>query len=647
MVDAALVALTQLLDPFRLLMLFVGLFAGAIIGMLPGLGGVAAVSILLPFIYSLDPYSGLAMLLGALGVIYTADTITSILVGTPGSPASAPTAIEGFAMARRGEAGRALSAAFLSSMIGGLVGALVLTLAIPIAGPLVLAFGTAELMMLAILGLSYASGLVGDDRAKGIIAGAFGLLLGLVGAAPAAPELRYTFGQPYLLEGLSLVVVALGFFGVAEVMSMLGRGGAIAEERFKLTGWGAGARDVARNWSLALKGGLIGVTAGLIPAVGANASTWISYGHAVHTTKDKSRVGKGEVRGIVASEGANNATVASDLVPTMLFGVPGGPAAAIFLGALFVYGYYPGPRLIASDPDLMFLIIWSTALAAVSGAALCFLISPYIARITRLQFGLVAAPLLVVMLLGAYEATQQYADFVVLLLFGVIGWLMKHGGWPRAPLLVGFVLADPIERNFWLAYQIHGWAWMQRPIVIVLMILIVAPLFVALGRMAMRQLRSRAAGSTQGGAGDSPPASEAGSANTGPVFDHNLLLGLAAFLMFGWAGLQTLGWRFDSTLGPMLAIIPGLVAALIVIVGRLRGTGAWAAWPRYQEAVHFLFLGVAILGIRYVGFMPAVGVYLAFLLWWSTTLRVGALIYAAALLGLAYGIVELLGFRLA
>ena len=142
MADAALAALVALADPFRLLMLFTGLMAGALIGMLPGLGGIAAVSILLPFIYGMDPYSGLAMLLGALGVVYTADTITSVLVGTPGSPASAPTAIEGFAMAQQGEAGRALSAAFLSSMIGGLTGAVVLTLAIPIAGPLVLALGT-------------------------------------------------------------------------------------------------------------------------------------------------------------------------------------------------------------------------------------------------------------------------------------------------------------------------------------------------------------------------------------------------------------------------------------------------------------------------------------------------------------------------
>jgi putative tricarboxylic transport membrane protein len=643
MADAALSALISLADPFRLLMLFVGLSAGAVIGMLPGLGGVAAVSILLPFIYTLDAHAGLAMLLGALGVVYTADTITSVLVGTPGSPASAPTAIEGFAMARQGEAGRALSAAFLSSMIGGLAGALVLTLAIPVAGPLVLALGTPELLMLAIVGLSYASGLVGKDRAKGIVSGALGLMLGMVGIAPAAVELRYTFGQAYLLEGLSLVVVALGFFGLAEVMSMLGQGGAISEQRFKLTGWAAGGRDVLRNFGLAIKGALIGVVAGLIPAVGANASTWISYGHAIATTRDKSRVGKGEVRGIVASEGANNATVAADLVPTMLFGVPGGPAAAIFLGALFVYGFYPGPRLIQTQPELMFLIVWSTAIAAVAGAALCLLISPFIARITRIDFGLIAAPLLVIMLLGAFAQHQVYADFIVLLLFGITGWLMKEGGWPRAPLLVGFVLSDPIERNFWLTYQLHGWAWLQRPIVLLLILGIIAPLATA----AWRARRERGSGEAPEAAPPFPGSSATvASLEDRSRWDLNLVLGAGAALLFGYALWQAMGFRFDSRLVPMLAGIPGLVAALVVLARRARGTGEWSAWPRSMDAVHFLLLAAAIVSLRIIGFLPAMGVYLLVLLLVSTRLRIGALMYTALLLPLAYGVMLLLRLRL-
>lgn len=643
MVDAALTALTLLADPFRFLMLMVGVLAGTVIGMLPGLGGVAAVSILLPFIYALDPYSGLAMLLGALGVVYTADTITSVLVGTPGSPASAPTAIEGFAMAKRGEAGRALGAAFLASMIGGLVGTFVLTLAIPVAGPLVLALGTPELLMLAILGLVYASGLIGTSPAKGLASGALGLLLGTIGVAPAAAELRYTFGQAYLLEGLSLVVVALGFFGIAEVMGMLGRGGAISESRFKLSGWAIGARDVLVNWTVAIKGALIGVVAGLIPAVGANASTWIAYGHAVSTAKDKSRVGKGEPRGIVASEGANNATVTADLVPTMLFGVPGGPAAAIFLGALFVYGYYPGPRFIQMNQDLMFLIIWTCALAAVIGAALCFLLSPFIARLTKVQFGLIAAPLLIVMLLGAYDSTKTYLDFVVLVMFGIVGWAMKEADWPRAPLLVGFVLSDPLERNFWLANQIHGWSWLGRPVVIGLLLVLALPVVWKL----VKALRTRLAAQSEAG----PTAADR------PAFrlawrrpDLQLLLILGGAALFAYAIVSAMGFRADSRLVPLLAAIPGLAFCLAALIGWLRQPA-----PDIEQAdtvvarnalLQLAFLAVAVALIPLVGFLAAIGSYMAVMLVTTTSLRWLVLPYAAGVCALGWGLAKIINLRL-
>src|SRR5262245_9360008 len=181
MLEAAASALFAFADPYRMSMLLIGLFAGGIIGMLPGLGGIGALSILLPFALKLDPFSGLALLLGATGIVYTSDTIAAILFGTPTSASSGPTAIEGFAMARRGEAGRALGGAFFASMIGGLIGAVVLTLSIPIAGPLVLALGSAELLMLALVGLAYASGLVGGSPAKGLLSAALGLFVGTIG----------------------------------------------------------------------------------------------------------------------------------------------------------------------------------------------------------------------------------------------------------------------------------------------------------------------------------------------------------------------------------------------------------------------------------------------------------------------------------
>ncbi|POF29435.1 tripartite tricarboxylate transporter permease [Roseibium marinum] len=555
MIENALTALEALFDPVRLAALFTGMIVGMVFGMLPGLGGVAAVSILLPFIYYLDPYSGLAMLLGAVSVVYTSDTITSVLLGAPGSPASAPTAIEGHALAKQGQASRALGVGFLASMVGGLTGAAILFVAIPVAGPIVLMLSTPELLMFALVGLYYAASMIGKDLAKGLAAACLGVLLGVVGPAQAAADFRYTFGQVYLLDGFSLTIVALGLFGVAEVISMLAAGGGISHERVKVDHWGEGFRDFWKAKWLVLRAAIIGVFGGFVPAVGASASTWVAYGHAIHSTKDKSRFGKGEIRGIAASEGANNATVISDLVPTLLFSVPGGPAAAIFLGALFSFGYYPGPRMITQHPDLMFLIVWSVALTSVVGAGLCFAITPALARLTRIPFAIIAAPLVLIMVIGAYQSTSTMGDIFMLFLLGGLGWLMKHGGWPRAPALVGFVLSGPMEQYFWLTNQIYGWSWLTRPGVLVIGSVIVIPMLISCVRWL--KARGRKAGPA--------PAHDLPTLNAP---SHGIALVLAAIVavMFAYALWETFSFNPASRLMPALAILPGLPLALYLLV---------------------------------------------------------------------------------
>lgn len=559
MIENALVALDALFDPMRLAALFAGMMVGMVFGMLPGLGGVAAVSILLPFIYYMDDYSGLAMLLGAVSVVYTSDTITSVLLGAPGSPASAPTAIEGHALAKQGQAARALGVGFLASMVGGLVGAAVLFFAIPIAGPIVLLLSTPELFMFSLVGLFFASSMIGKDLAKGLAAACLGLFLGVVGPAQAAADFRFTFGQVYLLDGFSLTIVALGLFGVAEVISMLAAGGGISHKRMEVAQWGEGFRDFWRNKWLVLRASFIGVLGGFVPAVGASASTWVAYGHAIRSTKDKSKFGKGEIRGVAASEGANNATVISDLVPTLLFSVPGGPAAAIFLGALFSFGYYPGPRMITQNPDLMFLIVWSVALTSVVGAGLCFLIAPTLARLTRIPFAIIAAPLVLIMVIGAYQSTSTIGDVFMLFSLGALGWLMKHGGWPRAPALVGFVLSGPMEQYFWLSNQIHGWSWLARPGVLLIASVIVIPLLLSL----IRWLRTRHTPGEEGpGDEDAPP----------PDSNRSIALVLAALalVMFAYALWEIFTFNPTSRLMPALAIVPGLPLALWLFVRGIR-----------------------------------------------------------------------------
>ncbi|MPZ57323.1 MAG: hypothetical protein GEU91_12650 [Rhizobiales bacterium] len=641
------------MEPVRLFALFCGMISGLVIGMLPGLGGVAAVSILLPFVYALDAYAGLAMLLGAVSVVYTSDTITSILVGTPGSPASAPTAIEGYALAKEGRAAEAMGVAFIASAIGGIAGVILLTLAIPIARPLVLLFGTAELFMLALVGLFFASSLVGGSRIKGLASGALGLALGTIGPAANAAEFRFTFGQAYLLDGLSLVGLALGMFGIAEVVSMLARGGGIAREPVKLVGWSDGVRDALQHRWLILRGALIGVTGGMIPAVGATASTWVAYGHAARSAKDRSRFGHGDVRGIAAAEGANNATVVADLVPTMLFSVPGGPAAAIFMGALYIYGYYPGPRFVVDHADVMFVIIWSCAIGSVGGAIICFLLTPWIARLTAIRFAIVAAPLLLVMLLGAYQATQHIGDLIILFLLGFLGWLMKRGGWPRAPALVGFVLAKPMEQNFWLAIQLHEWSWLARPAVLVISLLIVVPVAIQVVRWLLTTYRARAAGVPPDGRvatvdrpAEAPPPQEAASAPT------SLALSVLLSIGFGYALILAVDFLPDARLLPLLAIIPGLVLACMALIQDglpfWRGTARLAIEDELgAELIQFGFLALLVGGIWIIGFVPATAVYLlGILLRMARMSPVGAVAYSVILVTGAYQLASLMLMRL-
>lgn len=647
MIEHALSALDALVDPIRLAALFAGMLVGMVFGMLPGLGGVAAVSILLPFIYYLDDFSGLAMLLGAVSVVYTSDTITSVLIGAPGSPASAPTAIEGHALAKQGQAARALGVGFLASMVGGLVGAAILFVAIPIAGPIVLLLSTPELFMFALVGLFFAASMIGKDLAKGLASACLGLLLGVVGPAQAAVDFRFTFGQVYLLDGFSLTIVALGMFGVAEVISMLAAGGGISHKQMKVNHWRDGFTDFWRSRWLILRASIIGVFGGFVPAVGASASTWVAYGHAIRSTKDKSRFGKGEIRGVAASEGANNATVISDLVPTLLFSVPGGPAAAIFLGALFSFGYYPGPRMITQNPDLMFLIVWSVALSSVVGAALCFAVTPALARLTRIPFAIIAAPLVLIMMIGAYQSTSTMGDIFMLIMLGALGWLMKQGGWPRAPALVGFVLSGPMEQYFWLTNQIHGWSWLGRPGVLLIGSIIVIPLVISAVRWmragGMKAQKARKAASQAASeAAASAHAEEETAAMPEASRGVALVLAGVASVIFAYALWEMFTFNPASRLMPALAIVPGLPLVLWLL---LRGAREFRNdFERDANELWVLFaLVLYAVAVWAIGLSVPTLVLIAWMLVVKARMRIWtSLIYGALVFGLVQLLFELL-----
>ncbi|MEM9270072.1 MAG: tripartite tricarboxylate transporter permease, partial [Pseudomonadota bacterium] len=310
-------AIGLIAQPIVLGYLILGVVMGLSIGVFPGLGGIAGLSLLLPFMFGMDPVLGLALMIGMVAVVPTSDTFASVLMGIPGSSASQATVLDGFPMAKKGEAARALSAAFASSLFGGLVGATFLTVFILIARPLVLAFGLPEMLMVTILGLSMVAILAGRVVWKGLAAAGLGLMVGTIGEADAGGSLRMaTYDIPYLTDGLKLVIVGLGIFAVPEIVSLLRQDSSISKSATLGGGWLDGVRDWFKNIWLSMRCSIIGVMVGVIPGLGGSVVDWISYGHAVQTTKDKSNFGKGEIRGIVGPESSNNAKEGGGLVPT-------------------------------------------------------------------------------------------------------------------------------------------------------------------------------------------------------------------------------------------------------------------------------------------------------------------------------------------
>lgn len=483
-----------ILQPVVLGYLVLGVVMGLCVGVFPGLGGIAGLSLLLPFMFGMDPILGLALMVGMVAVVPTSDTFASVLMGIPGSSASQATVLDGFPMAKKGQAARALSAAFASSLFGGLVGASFLTFFILIARPIVLEFRTPELLMITIFGLSMVGILAGRVAIKGIVAAGLGMLIGTIGEGASSGDLRMSsYDFPYLTDGLKLVIVGLGIFAIPEIISLLRKDRAISEEPQLGGGWIDGVKDWFANIWLSVRCSIIGVIVGVIPGLGGSVVDWIAYGHAVQTTKDKSNFGKGEVRGVIGPESSNNAKEGGGLVPTLLFGIPGSGSMAIFIGAIALLGsgqIEVGPAMLKNNLDITYSIVWLLALANVVGTVICIAASGGIAKLTTIRFALLAPFLFMIISFAAFQSGQNLMDLVALLAIGLLGLMMRRFDWSRPAFLIGFVLSNPAETYSNQALQIaqsrfrkgfgEGIDYIFSPIVIVLLIITVVSVVLGL-----------------------------------------------------------------------------------------------------------------------------------------------------------------------
>ncbi|MEM9045187.1 MAG: tripartite tricarboxylate transporter permease [Pseudomonadota bacterium] len=607
-----------ILQPQQLLFLSIGVMLGLSVGVFPGLGGIAGLSLVLPFVYGMDPVSGLALMVGLVAVIPTSDTFASVLMGIPGSSASQATVLDGFPLAKRGQAVRALAAAFVSSLFGGLLGALVLTFFILIARPLVLAFKTPELLMVTILGLSMVGTLAGRIPLKGIAAAGLGLIVGTIGEAPAQGSARLSFEDwPYLYDGLRLVIVGLGIFAVPEIIALLRQDRSISREAKLGAGWFDGIQDWFKNIFLSIRCSVIGVIVGVIPGLGGSVVDWIAYGHTVQFAKDKSKFGSGDIRGVIGPESSNNAKEGGGLVPTLLFGIPGSGSMAVFIGGMILLGYEAGPQMITNDLGITYTIVWSLALANVLGAGLCIALSGGIAKLTTIRFTLLAPFLFMLIAFAAFQSRQSLGDLVALVAIGLLGIFMRRFDWSRPAFLIGFVLSSQAETY---TYQVARFAdlklrkgvgemmeYIFSPIVIVLLIITVVSVW--LGARQAKQILPEGAGGSGG--------------KTAPLLFTVFLTG---FLALAFVDAITID-AFNDKIFPAIVSGIGFLASAFILLRMVtagEGDAVFAdreASGEDAEAPHGLW-GTLAWFVGLLGLTALVGFVLALVIFFITFLRI-------------------------
>ncbi len=616
MLASALHALHLLLEPSRLLLLVVGVLIGLAIGVLPGLSGIVGLAMLIPFTYNLDEYTAFALLLGMAAVITSSDFITAVLFGVPGHVGAAATVIDGHAMARKGEAGRAFGAGFAASLAGGIVGAIVLAVSIPVLRPVMLSIGSPELLAFTLFGMSMVATLSGRAPLKGLTAAGLGLMIAMVGSRAQSGTLRWTFDWLYLWDGVPLIPATLGIFALPELAELAVSRKRIAGDnapKINLSSQWEGVRDVARHWWLVLRCGVLGTGLGAIPGIGSAVIDWIAYGYAQRTEKNPETFGAGDVRGVIAPESSNNAKEGGHLVPTIAFGVPAGASMAILLGAFLMHGLTPGPDMLTKHLDLTYLIVWSLTLAHVIGAAICIACSGWLAQISRIRPEILLPIIVALVFVAAFDGEHDWGELYSLLFFGVIGWIMKRLGWPRPPMVLGIVVGGIFERYLFISTQLYGWGWLYRPGVLLILACVAWALYRPISQIAVTlvsEFRHLGARGVRFG--------------LAPVFS------LAVIVLIVAAIISSAPWPHDAKLVPLTACGMALVAAVLNLIYELLGPQQTAPTyadsgvkvqahvsdlgvsdnvVRWRATVFFAWMAAFIALVALIGFIPAIAVF--------------------------------------
>ena len=437
------------LQPYNIMVMVIGVVLGVIIGVLPGLGGANGVAILLPLTFSMSPTSAIIMLSCIYWGALFGGAITSILFNIPGEPWSVATTFDGYPMARDGRAGQALTAAFTSSFVGALLAVIVLTFLAPLIARFSLRFGPAEFFGVQLLTFCSFVGLGGGSPWKTIASMMIGFALAGVGIDSVTGQVRMTFGSTEMIRGFDFLVAVIGLFGVGEILLTMEEGLAFKGERAKISPkvvfetW----KELPRYWVTSIRGAFIGCWMGITPG-GATPASFMSYGLAKRFSKHGKHFGTGHIEGVVAPETAAHAAGTSALLPMLTLGIPGSPTAAVLLGGLLIWGLQPGPMLFIEQPDFVWGLIASMYLGNVAGLIIVLTTVPWWSAILRVPFSIVGPVIVVVCSIGAFTVHNAFLDIVLMLMFGVIGYIFKKLSYPLAPLVLALVLGDMAESAF-------------------------------------------------------------------------------------------------------------------------------------------------------------------------------------------------------
>jgi TctA family transporter len=437
------------LEPQNILLMVIGILLGVIIGVLPGLGGANGIAILLPLTFSMSPTSAIIMLSCIYWGALFGGAITSVLFNIPGEPWSVATTFDGYPMAQQGKAGEALTAAFTSSFVGALFAVIVITLVAPLVASFALEFGPAEKFAVFFLAFCSFIGMGKEPPFKTLASMMIGFALAAVGLDSVTGQLRLTFGFTEMLNGFDFLIAVIGLFGIGEILLTM-------EEGLSFKGKAAGInprvvwqtwKELPQYWMVSLRSCLIGCWMGISPA-GATPASFMSYGIAQRISKRGRNFGNGEIEGVVAPETAAHAAGTAALLPMLALGVPGSPTAAVLLGGLLIWGLQPGPLLFVEQPDFVWGLIASMYLGNLVGLILVLTCVPLFAAILRIPFSIIAPVILVICAIGAYTVHNSSFDVILMMVFGVVGYLMKKTGYPLAPLVLAIVLGDKAEEAF-------------------------------------------------------------------------------------------------------------------------------------------------------------------------------------------------------